>query len=303
MDRFASLRAFVAVIDAGGFAAAGRELTLSRSAVNRLVIGLEDELGTQLLNRTTRSVAPTAAGRGFYERAKRILADLDESIRSVTDANPAPTGNLRINAPMSFGTMHLSPAVADFMALYPDLNVQLELNDRFVDIVAEGFDLTVRIAAADDETNLVDFRICPVRRVICASPALLRKVGRPEHPDALRDLPCLQYGNYASGNRWRLNGPEGEIQVPVQGTMYSNNGEVLRDAAIRGHGFILLPTFIVGGALQSGELVTVLTDYCPPDLVLCVVYPPNRHLSARIRLFTDFMYERFGGEPYWDLVR
>ncbi|MEX2453931.1 MAG: LysR family transcriptional regulator [Rhodospirillaceae bacterium] len=302
MDRLAALAAFVSVVEAGGFAAAGRRMELSRSAVNRLVIALEDELGAQLLNRTTRKVAPTSTGAAFYDRAKRIIGDLDDAVRSVGDGDAEPRGELRINAPMSFGTLHLASAIADFMVRHPALRVRLDLNDRFVDIVAEGFDLTVRIAAPDENSNLVDFRIGPVRRAVCAAPALLRRLGTPDHPDRLADMPCLHYGNLASGNRWHLSGPDGDIRVTVNGVLCSNNGEVLRDAAVRGLGFALLPTFIVGRQLQTGELVTVLPEFRPPELMLCVVYPPNRHLSAGIRLFTDFMVERFGGQAYWDLV-
>ena len=303
MDRFAALNAFTAVVEAGGFAAAGRRMRMSRSTVNRLVIDLEAQLGVHLLNRTTRKVSPTATGSAFYSRIKAVLGDLGEAFREIRDTDGEPHGDLRINAPMSFGTLHLAPALADFMARHPALRVELELNDRFVDIVAEGFDLTVRIAAPDEESSLVDFRVSPVRRVICAAPSLIRRLGSPAVPSDLKGLPCLHYGNLASGNRWHLTGPVGEVSVTANGTLCSNNGEVLRDAAVRGLGFALLPTLIVGRDLQAGELVTVLSDYRPPELVLSVVYPSNRHLSSRIRLFTDFMIERFGGsQPYWDLV-
>lgn len=302
MDRLAALNAFVAVVEAGGFAAAARRMRMSRSTVNRLVIDLEGDLGAQLLNRTTRSVAPTATGTAFYGRMKSILGDLDDACREVGETGEEPIGDLRINAPMSFGTLHLAPALADFMVRHPALRVELDLNDRFVDIVAEGFDLTVRIAAPEENSNLVDFRVSPVCRVICAAPSLIRRLGTPAAPADLKDMPCLHYGNLASGNRWRLAGPDGEVSVATNGAMCSNNGEVLRDAAVRGLGFALLPTFIVGRELQTGELVSVLPEYRPPELALCVVYPPNRHLSPKIRLFTDFMIERFGGQPYWDLV-
>ena len=302
MDRFAALKAYVTVVEEGGFAAAARSLGQSRSAVNRLVIGLEDELGAQLLNRTTRSVATTAAGRSYYERARSILDQLDEAERSLGEMQETPVGDMRINAPMSFGTMHLSPAIADFMAMHPAIRVQLDLNDRFVDVVAEGYDLTIRIAVPKEDVNLVDHRITRIKRVLCASPGYLGKEGTPERPHDLASHACLHYGNLLTGNAWRLDGPDGETGVTVNGVMCSNNGEVLADAAVRGLGIALLPTFIVGKELQAGRLVTVLPDFAPSSLTLCAIYPPSRHLSAKVRLLTDFLAERFGERPYWDLV-
>lgn len=302
MDKFAALNAFVAVVESDGFAAAARVLGQSRSAVNRLVIVLEDELGIQLLNRTTRRVSPTANGAAFYERAKAVLAALNEAERDVTESHEAAVGRLRINAPMSFGVLHLGRAVADFMARHPDLTVELHLNDRFVDIVEEGFDLAIRIAEPREDSTLVDFRICEARRLLCASPEYLAEHGTPRHPSDLRRHRCLHYGNLATGGMWRLNGPDGTVGIHIDAAMVSNNAQVLLDAAVRGLGIILAPTFIAGPDLQAGRLVTVLHDYWPPAVILSAIYPPTRHLSAKIRLFTDFLVERFGGRPYWDLV-
>jgi DNA-binding transcriptional LysR family regulator len=302
MDKFAALNAYVTVVEADGFAAAARLLGQSRSAVNRLVIALEDELGIQLLNRTTRRVSPTANGAAFYDRAKAILADLDEAERDVAESNGEAVGRLRVNAPMSFGIVHLGRAVADFMTRHPDLTIELNLNDRFVDIIEEGFDLAIRIAEPDEETSLVDFRLCEAKRALCASPDYLAAHGTPQHPTELRRHRCLHYGNLSTGGLWRLNGPQGSVGVHIDPAMVSNNGQVLCDAAVRGLGIILSPTFISGPDLQAGRLVTIMPDYTPPQVVLSAIYPPTRHLSAKIRLFTDFLMERFGGRPYWDLV-
>ncbi len=302
MDKFAALRAYVTVVEQDGFAAAARVTGQSRSAVNRLVIALEDDLGVQLLNRTTRQVSPTANGAAFYEKARRILDDLAEAERELGEAQDDVAGQLRINAPMSFGTMHLGPAIADFSARHPKLRIELHLNDRIVDIIEEGFDIAIRIAEPKEDTSLVDFRICEARRAICASPEYLAQSGLPERPDDLRHHACLHYGNLPSGNLWRLIGPKGGIGVHVNNVLCSNNGEVLRDAAVAGRGVALLPTFIVGRELQAGRLVTIMPDYRAPELMLAAVYPPSRHLSAKIRLFTDFLIERFGSRPYWDLV-
>lgn len=303
MDKFAALRAFVTVVDESGFAAAARQLGQSRSAVNRLVINLEDSLGAQLLNRTTRSVSTTASGLAFYDRAKSILDQLEEAERNLGQIQGEPIGDMRINAPMSFGTMHLAPALADFMDAHPEVRIQLDLNDRFVDVVNEGYDVTVRIAEPQEDTTLVDHRVTKIRRVLCAAPSFLAEHGEPTHPSELRERPCLHYGNLPSGGVWKLGGTDGPHAIEVNGVMCSNNGEVLRDAAVKGLGITKLPTFIIGEELQAGRLVTILTDYPPADLTLCVIYPPSRHLSLKVRLLTDFLTERFGERPYWDLVQ
>lgn len=302
MDKFASLNAFTRVVEEGGFAAAGRVLGLSRAQVNKSVIKLEEELRVHLLNRTTRAVAATPTGRAFYERARTILDDLAEAEAAIRDEQDEPRGVLKINAPMSFGTMHLAPALADFLLKHPQIRVELILNDRFVDPVAEGFDITVRIAERADVTSLIDHEIVEVKRVICAAPEAIRRFGEPKAPKDLSDLPCLHYGNLPTGKTWRMVGPDGVVETRVNGVFCSNNGEVLRDAAIKGLGFTKLPTFIVGAELQEGRLVSVLPDYEAPSIFLTLLYPPNRHLSTRIRLLVEFFYERFGDRPYWDLV-
>lgn len=301
MDKLSSLIGFTKVVEEGGFASAARALGLSRSQVNKSVINLEENLGVQLLNRTTRTVAATPAGRAFYERARAILDDLAEAEAAIREDHDEPRGELKINAPMSFGTMHLARALADFMLKYPQIRVELVLNDRFVDPVAEGFDITVRIAERADVTSLIDHEIVEVKRVICAAPELLSRIGEPKVPQDLANFPCLHYGHLPTGKTWRLSGPEGIVDTKVNGVFCSNNGEVLREAAVKGLGIIKLPTFIVGAELRAGHLVSVLPDYQAPSIFLTLLYPPNRHLSARIRLLVEFLYERYGDRPYWDV--
>ena len=303
MDRFARIRAFTQVVEAGGFAAAARQMGVSRSVVNKHVIKLERELGTQLLRRSTRRVTPTEPGRVFYERCIGLVSQLDDAIRSVTELQESPTGNLRINAPMSFGTLHLSSTVAEYMRRYPDVHVELVLNDRFVDPIEEGFDITLRIGEPPAATSLVTKEIVESHRVLCASPHYVAVHGDPTHPDQLSAHRCLQYGYLASGNRWRLRGPDGERAFPIRCVMWSNNGEALKAAAIESQGIVLLPTFIVGDSLQEGELRTVLHDYQPRRTSLCALYPRHRHLSTKVQLFVELLAERFGGRPYWDLVQ
>lgn len=302
MDRFDSMRAFTKVVEMHGFAAAAREMGLSRSVVNKAVINLENALGTQLLVRSTRKVNPTETGLAFYDRCIQILGDFDEAIASVTELQEHPTGNLRINAPMTFGTHHLGIVVADFMAMNPDVHVELLLNDRFVDPIEEGFDITIRVAEPMHATSLINTEIVSARRILCASPAYLDDAGEPLNPKELKNHRCLQYGYSGATTQWRLHGPDGEQSFGINCVMWSNNGDVLRAAACRGQGIALLPTFIVGDAIQDGTLRSILTDYNPTDLVVSALYPRQRHLSAKVRLFIELLEERFGGRPYWDLA-
>ena len=302
MDRFLTMRAFIQVVDAGGFAAAAREMGLSRSVVNKYVITLENELGTQLLQRSTRQVSPTEAGIAFYDRALSILDELDEAFAAVTQLQEQPRGNLRINAPMTFGSLHLARVVAEFMALHAEVHVELVLNDRFIDPIEEGFDVTVRIAAPSVSTSLICREIVPIQRVLCASPAYLQAHGEPRKPDDLQQHRCLHYGYQESGNQWKLSGPRGELSVPVNCVMWSNNGDSIKQIAICDQGIALLPTFIVGDELQLGRLRTVLSDFQPADITLSALYPRHRHLSAKTQLFVAFLEERFGKSAYWDLV-
>jgi DNA-binding transcriptional LysR family regulator len=294
MDKFEQIRAFKQVVEANGFAAAARHMGLSRSAVNKLVIGLESDLGIQLLHRSTRVVSPTETGLAFYERCLEILASLEEAERSVTQLHAEPRGRLRVNAPMSFGTLHLAPALADFLGQYPDLQLELTLNDRFVDPIEEGFDVTIRIAAPQPTGSLIVQPLAPAPRFLYAAPSYLRQHGIPAQLNDLHQHSCLHYGQLAAETHWRLTGPDGEQTITVKGVLCSNNGEVLKDAAIQGLGIALLPEFIVGPALQQEQLQRVLPDYQPTELSIDLLYPVNRHLSIKIRLLVDFLRQRFG---------
>lgn len=293
MDKFESIRAFTKVLEAGGFAAAAREMGLSRSVVNRSVISLEKELNTEFFHRSTRSVTPTETGIAFYDRCVQILDELDEAISAVTELQEKPRGNLRINAPMSFGTLCLSAVVADYMLAYPEVNVDLVLSDRFVDPIEEGFDLTVRIGEAHRSTSLIAKNIAPAKRVLCASPSYIQKYGQPRHPNELRFHRCLHYGYQKSGYHWRLHGPDGTQSFSVNCVMSSNNGETLKTAAVQGQGIALLPTFILGDAIEQEQLLSLLSGFEPPEIALFALYPRHRHLSAKVRLFVDLLTERF----------
>ena len=208
---------------------------------------------------------------------------------------------MRVNAPMSFGTLHLGRAAAEFMERYPLLQIQLILSDQLIDPVQEGFDITLRIADLPS-SNLVARKIVPAKRVVCAAPSYLERRGVPQTPADLRAHDCLHYGHLATGNQWKLTGPDGDHWIPIPWTLCTNNAEILRDAAVTGRGITLLPTFIAGADLQQGTLRTVLAEYRAPELSLYAIYPPTRHLAVKVRVFIDFLVERFGRRPYWDLV-
>jgi DNA-binding transcriptional LysR family regulator len=303
VDKLETMRAFVEVVNHSGFAAAGRHLGLSRSVVNKLVAQLEAELQVQLLQRTTRRVSPTDTGRAYYERCVNILAEVESAEIALAQLQVEPKGTLRINAPMSFGTLQLASAIAAFMQRYPDIRVQLTLNDRFIDLIEEGFDITLRIAEfnpSDAANNaLVTQALAPIRRVLCAAPSYLRDRPALSHPDDLRQHDCLQYGHLTTSSQWQLIGPEQTYTVPIHCRYYSNNGEVLREGAIASLGIALLPTFIVGEALKSQQLVTVLPDYCPLAITAYLSYATNRHLSTKIQLLTAFLQDWFK-QPSWE---
>ena len=297
MDKFESMQAFVQVVEAGGFAAAARQMGLSRSAVNKLVLNLEDALQVQLLQRTTRKVTPTPTGLAFYERCVTLLADLAEAELAVTHLQTEPKGQLRINAPMTFGTRYLSPLLAQFLQQYPDLSVELSLSDRFIDLIEEGFDVTLRIAPPTASASLVVRELCPAPVILCAAPSYLARGDRPTHPRDLVNHPCLPYGHLATDCQWVLLGPDGEHRLSVRGPLCANNGEVLQAAALQGLGITLLPEFIVAADLQAGRLQRVLPAYGGVPISVCVVYPVNRHLSTKVRLFTEFLAAHLAPSP------
>jgi len=302
MDLYEGMRAFVRVVEAGGFAAAAREMGLARSVVHKQVVKLENSLGAQLLRRSTRQVSPTETGQAFYQRCVLILAEVDTAISQVTELQEQPSGGLRINAPMSFGTLHLATIVSDYMATYPDVHLELSLNDRFIDPIEEGFDISIRVSAPASSTSLVTREICPAHMVLCASPQYLSSSGEPDTPEHMLGHRCLHYGYQRSGERWLLKLGSKTLSVPINCAMWSNNGEVLAQAALNHQGIALLPTFIVGAYLQTGQLRTIMTDYQPEPLLVSAVYPRHRHLSTKVRSFCQLLENRLGHNPYWDLV-
>lgn len=299
MNKLHHIQAFAKVVETGGFSSAARALGLSRSAVSKYVRQLEDVVEARLLHRSTRRVSPTDAGQAYYKRISPVLLELEAADRNVAELHEAPRGTLRVNAPMSFGTAFVGPIVADFMQEYRELRIELTLNDRFVDPIEEGYDVTVRIGDLVD-SSLMSRRIAGTRQVLVASPEYIESYGAPARLQELRTRRCLHYGYLATGDRWRLEGPEGPQTVRISSVLCSNNGEVLRSAAMRGVGVALLPMFLVEEALQNGTLQPILPAYSAPCLNIYLIYPPGRRLSTKARLFGDFLANRLRGRTIWE---
>ncbi|MGO8916713.1 MAG: LysR family transcriptional regulator [Stellaceae bacterium] len=300
MDRLTSLEVFVKVVESQSFAAAAREVGLSPAMVSKHIQALEERLGARLLNRTTRRLSLTEVGRGYFERARQLLTELEEADRAASDLQAAPRGLLKMNAPFSFGIRHVGPAVAAYLAAYPEVSIDISLNDRYVDILAEGVDLALRIGRLAD-SSLIARRLAPIRLVVCAAPAYLERHGTPRTPQDLAAHNCLLYTYASTVDEWRFIGPGGEdAVVRVSGHLLANNGDIIVAAALDGLGIALAPTFMAGEHVQAAKLVTLLPGYAAPEGALYAVYPPGRHLSPKLRSFVDFLVQRFGEEPEWD---
>ena len=245
MDRIAGMEAFVAVVEAGGFQAAARQLGISRALVSKRLSALERILGVQLLHRTTRRLSVTGPGSAFYESCQRILGEFRHATGELTQLQLQPRGTLKVNAPMSFGQLHLAPTLIEFQRLHPGIAIHLTLTDRFVDVVDEGYDLVLRIGALSG-SSLIARRLCSVKRVLSAAPAYLALAGIPTRAEELVTHRLLHYGWLATGARWHLVGPDGRTVVDVPETLCVNNGDVLKAAALAGAGITLLPTFLCG---------------------------------------------------------
>lgn len=302
MDRLANMEAFVRVAETQSFSEAARRLRTSKSLVSRHVAALEGALGVRLFHRTTPSLTLTEEGRGYYAQVTRILSEIEEANNSVSQTRVTPRGRLKVSAPMSFGTLHLAPAIPRFLARYPEVELDLNLNDRYVDLVDEGFDLGIRVGPLA-ESSMVARKLCALRMILCASPDYLKSHGTPQTPKDLAQHQCLCYSTNSFVPEWRLMQLNGTPwQVEISGHLHANNGDVLRSAALAGAGIAFLPSFIVGNDLQASTLVSLLADYVPADAAIHAVYPNSRHLSPKVRAFIDFLVEHIGPRPHWDLL-
>ncbi len=293
MDRFHAIEAFVRVVEAGSFARAAERLGVSVSSVSRHVTELESHLDARLLNRTTRTLSLTEIGRAFHERCVVLLADLEEAETSAGAGAVVPRGTLRLTCGVTFGTRHLSPAIAEFMDRYPETRVDVELSDRIVDLVDEGFDAAVRIGPIGG-TNLVGRKVGATTLVCCAAPAYLARRGEPRAPDELTAHSCLTYAYAPQAGQWPFRDADGALRsVRVDGPAHANNGGFLAGLAREGVGIIYEPDFVVGPDVRAGRLVPILRAFSPPPSGIHVVYASRRHLSAKVRAFTDFLLDRF----------
>jgi len=300
MDSLTDIVVFVRVVDDGSFTRAAERLKLSRSVVSKYVTRLEGRLGARLLNRTTRRLSLTEAGRIFYQRSRRGLQDIEEAEAEVSRLQEKPRGVLRINSPMSFGILHIAPALPEFLAQHPEVSVEMNLDDRVVDVIEEGFDVSIRIAEMPD-SSLIARRLAPCRHVIVAAPAYLEKHGTPRTPEDLRDHNIISFSYQASAYDWHFISPDNkQVSVPVSGSMQANNSLALREALLRGVGITRTPTFVVGKDVQDGHLLSILGNYRTLEVSIYLVYPQRRHLSPKVRAFVDFMADRISEPPYWD---
>lgn len=287
--------AFVRVVETGSFGRAAERMALSKPVLSRRVARLEERLGARLLTRTARGAQPTAVGQAYYERAAAILADLEAAQEVVAEAVTQIAGPIRLSAPLSFGISYLAPALAEFAALHPAVELDIEFEDRNVDLVGGGYDLAVRIGRLANSA-LVARRIAPVRKCVIASPAYLAAHGRPERPADLAGHAMLVYGN----EQWRFRVGERWETVRVNPRLRTNNGEMLRTAAQAGLGLCILPSFIAAPAIEDGSVEVILRDQPLEEGALHAVMPPGRAVTARVRALVDFLVARFGPEPAWD---
>lgn len=311
MDVFASLKAFVAVADEGGFAKAARKAGAATSSIMRQVDALEEHLGAILLNRSTRSVTLTPAGEAYYAQAFRILSDLDEANQSVSETTGSPRGLLRVSLPVAFARLHVAPIVPRFLDSCPGVELELLMTDNVVNLVEDRIDVAIRIGSLES-SSLIARKLAPNRRVVCASPEYIHKHGEPHVPEDLALHNCLTF-SYSTGDRtWRFAKSGGNEQVRVRGNLRANHSETLREAAIAGLGIVLMPTWLIGGDLGRGLLRSVLTDWqadvgrqmptTQSDGGIHAVYLADRKSSGKVHAFTEFLVKSFGSPPHWDRV-
>jgi DNA-binding transcriptional LysR family regulator len=293
MDRFQAITAFAKVVEMGSFARAAERLDLSVSAVSRQVGQLEAQLDARLLNRTTRRLSLTESGRVFYERCVQLLADLEEAEQSAHAGTARPRGTLRLTCAVTFGERHLAPVIAELAARHPDLKFDIELSDRAVDLVDEGFDAAVRVGAIGSQ-NLVGRKVGATHPVCCAAPSYLERHGEPKRPEDLERHVCLSYEYAAHRNTWPFRDRQGrDRSVKIGGPVHANSGRFLAALAASGVGIAYEPDFIVGPDVRAGRLVQILGGFEPLPSTIYVVYPSRRHLSAKVRAFAEFLDQRF----------
>jgi DNA-binding transcriptional LysR family regulator len=291
---------FVRVIELGSLSAAGRDMRMSPAVVSNRIARLEGDLGIRLLHRTTRRVNPTEEGSTFYEHCVAILNELEQVESLLTARTDEPRGPIKVTAPAVFGRLHVAPFVPEFLAKYPNMQVRLHLTDSLVDLIQERIDLAIRIAHLEDSTAIVR-KLAPNRRVIVAAPSYLDQHPGPQEPSDLLEHNCLLLRFPGSKQyRWTLDSPEGPVTLRVGGNMDSNTGEALRDWCLAGHGLAMKSVWEVAEDIAAGRLIVVLPDFPPLGYGIYALYPHSRFVPARVRVFIDFLAEKYGPQPYWE---
>lgn len=298
MDRFLEMQTFNAVVEAGSFVKAADALGMSKAAVSRYVVDMENRLGIRLLHRTTRRLSLTDEGQMFYARSKELLADLDEAEAEVTSRSEAATGLLRVNAPFTFGILHLAPLWGQFKAQNPKVTLDITLADRLVDLVEEGYDVAIRIATLESST-LVSRRLASTRMVLCASPQYLALHSAPQHPSELAHHAVISYVYWSTKDEWHFTGPQGPVSVKTQPIMNTNSGDTCRAAALAHQGIVLQPSFLVGRDVAEGRLVELMPQYKSIELGIYAVYPTRKHVSAKVRVLIEFLQAQFSAQQEW----
>lgn len=296
MDRLTEMEAFANVVDQGGFTDAAKKMGISKSAVSKHVSSLEARLGARLLNRTTRRVSPTEIGLAYYDRARRVLNDAGEADALVTSMQSTPSGLLRISVATDFGVNHVSPILGDFLTDFPDICVNMVLNNRYVELISEGFDMALRIGNLEDST-LRARKLAETNKRLIASPAYLQKFGRPQKIDDLNEHKLLHYSSQSSGSVWRLTSPTGEKrQVRTSGWLSVNDGQSLLNAAISGLGIAFLPSYLYHEAMARGQVEDAMPNLPVETQGIYAVYPPGRFTQPKVRAFIDFLAHAFAGK-------
>jgi DNA-binding transcriptional LysR family regulator len=306
MDMLNGMQLFTEVVRANSFAGAGRKLGMVPSSVSRQINALEQTLGARLLNRSTRKLSLTEVGRLYYEKAMRVLSDLDDANLVVSELSESPRGTLRVSAPVAFGRLYLAPALSQFLTRFPELSVDLTITDQIIDMVEEGTDVAVRIGVLQD-SNLVARKLASSRCVICASPIYFEHHGTPQRPEELAHHNCLTYKFVSGPVTWTFRGADGLQHVKVTGNLQVNSVDALEAAASHGTGIVLLPIWSVMSLLRSGKLKTALREYTvcyghgETEKGIYAIHPHRQHVSPKVRAFLDFMVEYFENPHDWEI--
>lgn len=288
MDKLTSMQVFCRVASCGNFSKAARDLRISPAMVTKHIASLENQLNLRLLNRTTRKVSTTEAGERYLRLCQTLLSDMEEGEALLSELSQHPSGTLKITAPIDFGVIRLAPAIAEYLNLYPDVRIDIDYQDRRVNLVEEGFDLAVRMGSMPD-SSLVAVQLMKHKLVCCAAPRYLAEHGTPQQPSDLRHHNCLTYSYSSTNNEWLFKQRDKHINVRVSGRLNANNGRAMTAAAVQGVGVIWKPLFMVQDHLDSGELVRILTDFEYPNCDVYAVYPHRRFVPAKLRTFIDHL--------------